>query len=58
MYDEAKRATENRNNDLMRTLDVSEDFWSGLDEVRYELILILHLAQTIVQKIDAVENYF
>lgn len=34
MYTDVKNATEARNNALQETLDVSEDFWSGLDGVK------------------------
>lgn len=36
-YNDVKQATEKRNSALKQTLDVSEDFWSGLDEVKEKL---------------------
>ena len=37
MYNDVKKATEDRNSALETTLDVSEDFWTGLDGVKYQL---------------------
>ena len=37
MYNDVKKATEDRNAALETTLDVSEDFWTGLDGVKYQL---------------------
>lgn len=40
MYNEVKSATEQRNSALQKTLDVSEDFWTGLDDVKDKLHLV------------------
>lgn len=37
MYNEVKSATEQRNAALQTTLNVSEDFWTGLDDVKDKL---------------------
>lgn len=36
-YNDVKQATEQRSSALQKTLNVSEDFWSGLDEVKEKL---------------------
>ena len=37
MYTSVKQATEDRNSALEKTLDASEDFWTGLDDVKQQL---------------------
>lgn len=37
IYSDVKKATEDRNSALETTLGVSEDFWTGIDEVRHQL---------------------
>lgn len=40
MYNDVKQATEHRNAALHNTLDVSEDFWTGLDNVKDKLNVV------------------